>query len=114
MRRRIYVETSIPSFYFEVRAEPEMVARRQWTKQWWSHAHGRDELVTSEAVLNELSRGIRSAMLFISRSRPTTAAISSQRGTAATSQTRTSSTTFAESMASSAYLYRRSSHRSSY
>ena len=57
MRRRIYVETSIPSFYFEVRAEPEMVARREWTKQWWSHAHGRDELVTSEAVLNELSRG---------------------------------------------------------
>ncbi len=34
-----------------------MVARREWTKQWWSRAHGRDELVTSEAVLNELGRG---------------------------------------------------------
>ena len=34
-----------------------MVARREWTKQWWSRAHGRDELVMSEAVLNELGRG---------------------------------------------------------
>ena len=57
MRRRIYVETSIPSFYFETRAEPDMVARREWTRRWWSRAKGRDELVTSEAVLAELNRG---------------------------------------------------------
>ena len=57
MRRRIYVETSIPSFFYEVRAEPDMVSRREWTKQWWARAVGRDELVTSEAVLNELGRG---------------------------------------------------------
>jgi hypothetical protein len=35
---RIYVETSIPSFYYEVRSEPEMVARRDWTRKWWSVA----------------------------------------------------------------------------
>ena len=57
MRRRIYVETSIPSFFYEVRAEPDMVSRREWTNQWWARAVGRDELVTSEAVLNELGRG---------------------------------------------------------
>jgi predicted nucleic acid-binding protein len=57
MRRRIYVETSIPSFYFEVRNEPDMIARRDWTKQWWNRASVRDELVTSEAVVNELDRG---------------------------------------------------------
>jgi len=57
MRRRIYVETTIPSFYFEVRTEPNMIARREWTKQWWDRAHGREELVTSEAVLGELGRG---------------------------------------------------------
>lgn len=57
MRRRIYVETSIPSFYFEVRTEPDMIARREWTRLWWKNSGGRDELVTSEAVLNELSRG---------------------------------------------------------
>ena len=57
MRRRIYVETSIPSFYYEVRSEPDMIARREWTNQWWTRALGRDERVTSEAVLNELGRG---------------------------------------------------------
>ena len=57
MRRRIYVETSIPSFFHEVRTEPDMVSRREWTNHWWARAVGRDELVTSEAVLNELGRG---------------------------------------------------------
>jgi len=27
-----YVETTIPSFYHEVRTEPEMVARKDWTR----------------------------------------------------------------------------------
>jgi hypothetical protein len=57
MRRRIYIETTIPSFYFEVRSEAEMVARRTWTREWWSAASLRDEIVTSEAVLEELSAG---------------------------------------------------------
>lgn len=57
MRRRIYIETTIPSFYFEVRTEAEMVARRAWTREWWAKAKSRDELVTSEAVLEELSAG---------------------------------------------------------
>jgi len=30
---RIYVETSVPSFYYEVRTEPGMVAMTQWTRQ---------------------------------------------------------------------------------
>lgn len=34
-----------------------MVARREWTRAWWKEAAGRDELVTSEAVLEELERG---------------------------------------------------------
>ena len=51
------METSIPSFYFEARPEPEMVARREWTRAWWEKALGADELVTSLAVLEELSRG---------------------------------------------------------
>ncbi len=38
MKPRVYVETTVPSFYYEVRAEPEMVARRDWTRQWWSRA----------------------------------------------------------------------------
>jgi hypothetical protein len=40
MPKRVYVETTIPSFYFEPRGEPEMVARRNWTVAWWSAASG--------------------------------------------------------------------------
>ncbi len=54
---RIYIETTIPSFYYEVRDDPTMVARRQWTREWFDAAADRDELVTSAAVLDELERG---------------------------------------------------------
>lgn len=54
---RIYVETTIPSFYHETRTAPEIVARREWTRQWWSTAAARYELVTSPAVLDELGSG---------------------------------------------------------
>lgn len=57
MQRRVYVETTIPSFYFEVRQEPEMVARRDWTVSWWEEEAQSFELVTSVAVLEELERG---------------------------------------------------------
>jgi predicted nucleic acid-binding protein len=54
---RVYVETTIPSFYHETRTAPEIVARREWTRQWWSAAATRYELVTSPAVLDELGSG---------------------------------------------------------
>ena len=54
---RIYVETSIARFYYEVRSELEMVARRNWTREWFDISSGTDELVTSAAVLQELERG---------------------------------------------------------
>jgi hypothetical protein len=57
MKPKVYIETSIPSFYHEVRPEPEMVARRQWTRQWWDQANDNYLLVTSVAVLGELNRG---------------------------------------------------------
>lgn len=57
MKPKIYIETSIPSFYYQVRTEPEMVARQQWTRQWWDNCRDRYLLVTSVAVLDELGRG---------------------------------------------------------
>lgn len=57
MSKRIYIETTIPSFYFEQRTEPSMVARREWTREWWQFANLRNEMVTSEAVIEELFRG---------------------------------------------------------
>ncbi|MDZ7292609.1 MAG: type II toxin-antitoxin system VapC family toxin [candidate division KSB1 bacterium] len=57
MKQRVYIETSIPSFYYEVRTEPEMVARREWTREWWDEHSQEYLLVISPAVLDELSRG---------------------------------------------------------
>jgi len=57
MARRVYIETTIPSFYFEARSEPDILARREWTRKWWQDANARFELVTSVAVLEELTRG---------------------------------------------------------
>jgi hypothetical protein len=54
---RVYVETTIPSFYHETRTTPEIVARRDWTRRWWDGAGERYELVTSPAVLDELAQG---------------------------------------------------------
>lgn len=56
-RPRIYVETTIPSFYHEVRTAPDIVARREWTRRWWEKAPELYELVTSPAVLDELGGG---------------------------------------------------------
>jgi len=55
---RVYVETTIPSFYHEVRTSPDIVARRDWTRQWWETAPEEYELVTSPAVLDELAGGL--------------------------------------------------------
>jgi len=54
---RIYIETTIPSFYYEVRTDATMVARRQWTREWFDTSILFDEIVTSAAVLEELERG---------------------------------------------------------
>ena len=55
---RVYVETTVPSFYHEERTAPDIVARREWTRWWWEDAPEHYELVTSPAVLDELAGGI--------------------------------------------------------
>ena len=55
---RIYIETTVISFYFNARPEPEMVARQNWTRRWLDVAlQSSDELVTSLAVESELTAG---------------------------------------------------------
>ena len=55
---RIYIETTVVSFYFNARSGPEMVARQNWTRRWLDAALlGSDELVTSVAVETELNAG---------------------------------------------------------
>ena len=57
MKPKGYIETTIPSFYFEVRTEPEMVARRHWTREWWNRRRAGYAVVTSIPVLDELEAG---------------------------------------------------------
>ncbi len=58
IKPRVYVETSIPSFYHEQRTTSDVVARREWTRRWWANAHSNYELVISPAVIGELALGI--------------------------------------------------------
>ena len=38
MSKFIYVETTIPSFYFNARKDDANLARQRWTKKWWKNA----------------------------------------------------------------------------
>ena len=55
MKQKVYIETSIPSFYNEERTEPEAIVRKEWTRKWWNNYRDQYFLVTSPAVLDELS-----------------------------------------------------------
>lgn len=54
MLKKVYVETTIPSFYHNQRTQPEMVARMNWTRDWWDHRRSSYDVVTSVAVFEEL------------------------------------------------------------
>lgn len=53
----IYIETSIPSFYYTLRTDPESIARMHWTRQWWNENSKKFTLMTSAAVIAELRKG---------------------------------------------------------
>jgi transposase-like protein len=57
MKSKVYIETLIPSFYYGVRTEPDMTARKQWTRHWWDNFRRDYLLATSVAVLDELNYG---------------------------------------------------------
>src|SRR5438046_1656211 len=52
----VYIETSIPSFYFETRTTAAAVVWRTATRRWWDLRRRQFRLVTSEAVVAELAR----------------------------------------------------------
>jgi len=57
MQQKVYVETSIPSFYFTERKSPDAIARKNWTRQWWKEYSPKFNLLTSTAVIYELNQG---------------------------------------------------------
>ena len=54
MSKLVYVETSVPSFYYDTRAGHDMQAMRQWTRDWWHLSKFDQELVIGPPVLLEL------------------------------------------------------------
>ena len=57
MPTRVYIETTIPSFYYTLRTDLESVARMNWTRQWWRECAPEFELLSSPAVILELQQG---------------------------------------------------------
>ena len=57
MKRSVYIETTIASFYHEVRSEPEMIARRESARRWWKEDRPAYELYSSAFVFGELREG---------------------------------------------------------
>jgi predicted nucleic acid-binding protein len=54
----VYIETSIPGFYYTLRSDAESIARMHWTRQWWKEYSKKCKLTTSVAVIDELHKGI--------------------------------------------------------
>jgi hypothetical protein len=57
MQPRVYIESTIPSFYCETRTDVQTVARRNWTQHWWDFKWGSYDVYVSPAVLDELNAG---------------------------------------------------------
>ncbi|MEK7250864.1 MAG: hypothetical protein AAB209_10640, partial [Bacteroidota bacterium] len=57
MKKKVYIETTIPSFYYEERTQAIFVAQRELTRQWWETKRQQFELVTGAAVFKELEDG---------------------------------------------------------
>jgi hypothetical protein len=57
VRERIYIETTIPSFYYNTRESEEMRVMAHWTKLWWDRDRFDYDVVTSPFVLEELEMG---------------------------------------------------------
>jgi hypothetical protein len=52
--RSVYIETTIPSYYFEDRQTPEAIAWKQATRRWWDRSSNLYRLVASSFVFDEL------------------------------------------------------------
>ena len=57
MKKKVYIETTIPSFYYNQRTEPELVAMMHWTRDWWDSHRILCDPVSSAAVIDELMQG---------------------------------------------------------
>ncbi len=52
----VYIETTIPSFYYTSRKSVQALAWHKQTRHWWDHLRHKYTLVTSTAVIDELEQ----------------------------------------------------------
>jgi predicted nucleic acid-binding protein len=52
---KYYIETTIPSFYYDTRQSLEITSRRHWTRRWWEVQKPTAILVTGYSVIAELA-----------------------------------------------------------
>jgi predicted nucleic acid-binding protein len=57
MLKTVYIETSIPSYYYESRPGVKFAAWREITREWWKTYRHFYQVVTSDAVFVELTEG---------------------------------------------------------
>jgi predicted nucleic acid-binding protein len=57
MKPTVYIETTIPSFYWATRTDPESLAMKDWTREWWDGPRMLCDCWTSVAVMEELESG---------------------------------------------------------
>jgi len=57
MQKSVYIETSIPSSYYEIRTDPQSLARKTWTQTWWHVEKENYDIVTGINTIQELGRG---------------------------------------------------------
>ena len=62
MRPRVYIETTIPSFYHAGRTDVESAAKQILTRRWWRAERASYDLVTSAATIDELAGSGRAAL----------------------------------------------------
>ena len=53
----VYIETTIPSFFYTDRTDTRSLARQRWTREWWDQVAPHFQLHSSDAVIAELQRG---------------------------------------------------------
>ncbi len=59
MKKSVYLETSIASFYYERRKDVKAVAWREISRQWWKEYRKYYQVVSSSFVILELKRGTK-------------------------------------------------------
>ena len=57
INRSLYVDTTIPSYYYDQRKSLDIRYRRKVTRDWWTNEKDSFDLYISELVLVELERG---------------------------------------------------------